>query len=431
MQSCPAFPVKQISAPPAGSPARGAVPYADAVVTTPSLDPAALAALPRALPALLDGQRGADLHLGAQCYVSLEGHPLVDAAVGDAAPGRPLRADDLMLWYSAGKVLTAIAVLRLWERGRLGLDDRIGRYVPDWGGGKERATVRHVLTHTGGFRMWGAHLYDEDVSFDESLARIAAHPAEWEPGTKAGYHPFTGWLVLGAVVEAVDGRRIDRFVTEEILAPLGLTECFLGVPLAEQERLGDRIVPVHWKGHMMVRHRDGELAFVPYRIDWIHNEPRHVAKVEPGGNVRGSARALGRVYESLLGHGPPLLEPRTVEVLGAVHRRGLRDRTFMTIVPWGLGVEVAEGFAGGVGRRVFGHGGMMSSVGFADPDLDLVVVVVTNGLPGFLEHDRRMFEATDLVYRSLGEDAQLVRRPVRTLAAEWGFAKGTRRPPDE
>jgi CubicO group peptidase (beta-lactamase class C family) len=56
-----------------------------------------------------------------------------------------------------------VAILQLWEQGRLGLDDRIGDYIDDWRGGKERCTLRHVLTHTGGFPNAGAKIFDADL----------------------------------------------------------------------------------------------------------------------------------------------------------------------------------------------------------------------------------------------------------------------------
>jgi CubicO group peptidase (beta-lactamase class C family) len=366
---------------------------------------------------IVDRQRRAGLHEGAQLYVSQHGKPLLDVAVGESRPGRPLRIDDVMLWYSAGKPLTTVAVLQLWERGALGLDDLVGRYIPGWGAGKEGVTIRHVLTHTGGFTMVGAgEPFDQDLPYHEIIARIAAHPAEWEPGTKAGYHPSTGWKVLGAVVEAVDGRPIDRYVADEVIGPVAMTDSRLGIPLAEQAALGDRLVPVYWKGHVLAV-ADGEgVRMWEYHIERIHNQAWHVAKVEPGGGMRGPARDLGRLYESLLGFGPPVLENRTVEVMGAVHRYGLPDVIFAgQKVPWGLGVQVAGGLSGGPGRRAFGHGGMASSRGFADPDAGLVVVFVTNGLPDPLRNEQRMSEVTDGIYLRLGEEVARFRMPVRPL----------------
>jgi len=365
---------------------------------------------PDLVPALelLEEQRAAGWHLGAQLYVSLAGEVLLDTAMGESAPGRELKTDDLMLWYSSGKPWTTVALLRLWEQGRLGLDDLVADYVDNWGDGKERATIRHVLTHTGGFPMPGDRTYDADITWDEAVAATAAAPAMWEPGTKAGYHPASGWRVLGAILERVDGRRIDRYLREEIAEPLGLLDCHLGIPLELQREYGERIVPVHWTGHRMPGIVDSALQMVPYRIDEMHNEPWHVAKVEPGGGMRGPARQLGRFYESLLGFGPPLLEPRTVEVMSAVHRWGVKDATFATKIPWGLGVQVD--FSGGTGWRAFGHGGMASSRGLADPECGLVLVVVANGLAGYFDAEARVSSITDAVYRALGAKVASIRR---------------------
>ena len=370
----------------------------------------------------LERGRDAGWHLGAQLYVSLRGDVLVDTAIGDAVPGRPLRVDDLMLWYSSGKPWTTVAVLRLWEQGRLGLDDRVGDHLDGWGNGKERATVRHVLTHTGGFPLVRDPTYDADVAYAEALAVAVDAPAQWEPGTMAGYHPASGWRVLGAIVEQVDGRPIDQYVREEIAKPLGLDDCYLGIPLDTQREYGDRIAPVHWTGHRYPSLVEGGIQMVPWRIDEVHNEPWHVAKVEPGGGMRGPARELGRFYESLIGQGdaPPVLEPQTVEAMAAVHRYGLRDATFGNMIPWGLGVQIE--FSGGPGRRAFGHGGMASSRGLADPELGLVIVIVANGLAGYFEAEQRVLDVTDAVYSALGEDAARVRRPTGSVQQALGFS---------
>lgn len=365
------------------------------------------------LTALLDAQRADGMHPGAQFYVSRHGKVLVDGVIGESRPGRALRADDVMLWYSSGKPLTAVAVLQCWERGDLALDDPIGRYVGGWAGGKERVTIRHALTHTGGFTMVGPdEPFDKDISYAETLSRIAAHPLEWEPGTEGGYHPSSAWKVLGAVVEEVDGRPIDRYLADEVLVPAGMTGSRLGIDVATREALGERLVPVHWTGHAFpIPTRDGGIRMRPYHIEEIHNEAWHMAKVEPGGGFRGPAADLGRFYESLLGFGLAVLGPRTVEVLGAVHRYGVPDRYFGSMkTPWGLGVQVAGGLTGRVGRRAFGHNGMASSRGLCDPELGLVAVLVCNGLTDPVKNEQRMSGFFDAVYSALGEDAQRVRR---------------------
>ena len=140
---------------------------------------------------------------------------------------------------------------------------------------------------------------------------------------------MTGWKVLGAIVEAVDGRPIERVrARRDHRAARQLDSTYLGIPLDDASAtLGDRIVPVAWTGHTMpVVDDEGALSMVPYRIDNVHNEPWHIAKVEPGGGMRGPARELGRFYESLLGYRAPRPRRRaTVEMMAKVHRWGLRD----------------------------------------------------------------------------------------------------------
>ena len=356
---------------------------------------------------LLEIERSKGWHQGAQVYASRHGEVLLDAAIGDALPGRPLAPGDLMLMYSSGKPVTVAALLQLRDAGNLTLDDRIAEYIPGWGNGKEACTLRHVLTHTGGFPMVGNTMFDEDISDADELAQIAAHPAEWEPGTAAGYHPFTGWKVLGAVVEAVDGRSLAEYIRDEINAPLDV-DLRVAIPREEQAALGERIVPIHWCGYTVFVPVDGMWQMVPYHADRYHNEAWHIAKSEPGGSMRGSARSLGRFYESLLGFGPELLSPATVAELRATHRNGMKDRMLPITQPWGLGVQVT--FSGGTSRSTFGHNGMGSSRGIADPETGVVFVVVSNGLANPVANEMRMWELTDALYDALGDDAQAVRR---------------------
>jgi CubicO group peptidase (beta-lactamase class C family) len=332
--------------------------------------------------------------------VSVDGEVVADLAVGDTEPGAPLTTEHVMLWYSAGKPLTTVAVLQLIEQGALGLDDRVGRYLTGWSGDKESCTVRHVLTHMGGFA--GCELFDEDLSYAESVARIAAWPAEYEPGTRAGYHPTSGWKVLGELVRVVDGRPVDQYVRERVLAPAGMTDTWLGIPPEEQDRLGERLAPVHWTGHVVARQEvDGTLRMSEYHVEKVHNERWHRAKVDPGGGARGPAHDLGRFYEALA-RGQLFQRPDTLTLMAASHRVGVGDRTLLGLkLPWGLGVQVAGGFSGRVGYRTFGHNGMASSRGFHDPVEGLTVVVVCNGLAGILEHERRMSSVTEAVYQAV------------------------------
>src|SRR5436305_12531231 len=151
------------------------------------------------------------VHLGAQLHVTLRGEVVADAALGENRPGEPLTPDHLMLWLSATKPVAAVAVAQLWERGRLELDDPVARHLPEFAAhGKEKITLRHLLTHTAGIRMldtgWPA------ASWEEIVARIAASKPEprWVPGRKAGYHLASSRFILGQVVRRLSGLPFHR-----------------------------------------------------------------------------------------------------------------------------------------------------------------------------------------------------------------------------
>lgn len=371
--------------------------------------------------AVVGRQRDEGLHPGAQLYVSRWGEVVCDVAVGEAGSGTPLTPRHLMLWYSSTKPLTAVAVAQLLESGSLRLDDRVGRFVAGWGNGKEECTIRHVLTHMGGFSRADVRLFDRDVGWDETIAAIAGAHAEYRPGTEAGYHPSSGWRVLGEVVRVVDGRPVEQYLREEVMAPAGMTDTWLGVPSVDQAALGDRLSPVHWTGHVVPVPKDGTLQLREYRVDRWHNEDWHRAKVEPGAGGRGPASDLGRFYEALLlDEGSRLFRrPATIDLLTACHRHGVRDRTFLGRIPWGLGVQVAGGITGTVGHRTFGHGGMASSRGICDPAEGLVMVYVCNGLAAPEANERRMMEITEAVYRAVCPEPSGARITGTPIVRTW------------
>lgn len=361
----------------------------------PSLD-----TLPKTRAALEEGiDRG--LHLGAQVYVSVGGETVADGALGEDEPGVPLAPDALMLWLSSTKPLTAAAVLQLWERGLFALDDPVARHLPEFAaGGKGEVTVRHLLTHTSGVRMLQVG-FPEDP-WEKIQERIASRRLEprWVPGEKAGYHMSSSWFVLGELVQRLDGRSFPAYMREEVFEPLGMDDCWIGMP-AERYRAyveagriarmwntaGGRRIPLRW-----------------------HSEA-WVTRPSPGGNGRGPVSQLARFYEALLAGGG-ILSPQAVEAMAARHRVGLVDHTFKHHLDWGLGVIVDSkhygegtapyGYGPHASQRAFGHSGYRSSVGFADPAHRLVVALAVNGTPDEDTHESRTRRVLGALYEDLG-----------------------------
>ncbi len=361
--------------------------------------------LPRTQAAIENGI-AEGLHLGAQLYVSVGGEPVADAAVGENRPGEPLARDTLSLWLSSTKPVVAVALARLWERGLLELDDPVARYVPEFAAqGKERITLRHLLTHTGGIRMLDVGWPREP--WEAIVARIAAAKPEprWEPGRKAGYHTASSWFVLGEVVRRLTGLRFEQAVREEVFAPLGMASCWIGMPV-------ERWRAAREAGRLGVLWDTAQRPPQPHGWD----SEAQCVHPNPGGNGRGPVRELARLYEMLLGGGTRggvrLLTPQTVEALTARHRVGMLDHTFRHMMDWGLGVildskhygvaTVPYGYGRHASRRTFGHSGKLSSTAFADPEHGLAVALVFNGTPAEADHERRLGATLDAVYEDLG-----------------------------
>ena len=371
--------------------------------------------LPRTVQAFEAGRRQG-LHRGGLIYVSRHGEVVADLALGEARPGRPMDESTRILWLSSSKPFTAVAIAQLWERGLLELDEPIARFVPEFAErGKEKITLRHALTHTGGFRLlnlgWPQASWEEVV---EKICRARPEP-RWILGETAGYHLASSWFMLGEVVRRLSGRTFEDYVREEIFEPLGMTRSTIGMAEEVFEGIAEDVA--------VMENTESRAAVA---FPW-HKRP-YLTRSNPGANGCGPVRELARLYEMFLRRGTTasggrLLRPQTVEALSCPHRVGLFDKTFRAVLDWGLGLIInsqhylprngeapgAEnpaivpyGYGRFASRRTFGHSGRRSSTAFADPEHGLAVAFAVNGIPAADHHDRRTQSLVEGIYQDLG-----------------------------
>ena len=338
-------------------------------------------------------------HLGAQLYVAHEGRVVADEAFGQARVGVPMQRDSAMLWFSAGKPVTAVAVGQLVERGLIGWDTRVGEIIPEFSAlGKEGITVRHLLTHTAGLR--NADRVDSSLSWTDKLAQICALPPEpdWPPGVRAGYHVQGSWHLLGEIVRRVSGQAVEVLMRENIFAPLALRRYSLALTAEEIVARGDQMAFVY---------DTSGGASVP-KEEW--NSDAGLKRCLPGGSTRGPVRELGRFYDALLHDGEMLLRPETAAIMTSRQRTGMFDETFQFQMDWGLGfilnsncdgLQMPYSFGRHAGRETFGHSGNQASCAFADPQHRLVVAWACNGLPGERQHQQRQRGINNAIYEDL------------------------------
>ncbi|MFF4659571.1 serine hydrolase domain-containing protein [Streptomyces sp. NPDC001381] len=163
---------------------------------------------------------------GALAY---DGRLTRTAGVADLTTGRPMvDATARFRLASDTKAFTAVAVMRLVADGRIRLDDRAGRYVPQLAG--RPVTLRQLLKQTSGLPEYATLVdWSSPGTSEDYLALALAQPPVFAPGTDWGYSN-TNYLVLGMVIDKVSGVDFRTYVERVILRPLHLDDTYWPAP---------------------------------------------------------------------------------------------------------------------------------------------------------------------------------------------------------
>jgi CubicO group peptidase (beta-lactamase class C family) len=358
---------------------------------------------------LLEEQFSQGLHIGAGVCVYHRGRVVADlwGGLADEDAKKPWERDTMAVSYSTTKGLTATCLHVLADRGLVDYQAPVSAYWPEFAkNGKEKITVYHVLTHQAGMAqvpegMYGADLFD----WERVIRGIEEEAPVWEPGTESGYHAVTFGFLVGEIVRRVSGKRIGQFLRDEICAPLGLRDMYIGAPAdaepriaklknrmimsAEmikqmQERLaagGEMISPLTQRAMGM---RPGQ-TMTGGEGDNVFDSPEgHQAEI-PAANGVMTARDLARMY-ACLGNGGELdgvrlMSPERVAMMSKLQTRR-PDKVIIVEVGWALGYMTGgiEGWPQGPRESAFGHAGLGGSIGYCDPEIGLAFGFTTNAL---------------------------------------------------
>jgi len=330
---------------------------------------------------------------GGALVVRMRGETVLDLCTGwaDRAQTRPWTPETLALSFSTTKGVASTVVHRLAERGELAYDEPIATYWPEFAaGGKERVTVRDLLTHRAG--LWSVRAVAErpedlldHLAMEERLAARSVRA----PTERSAYHAITyGWLVAGLARRVTGGRGLAELVRTEVAEPLGVEGLHIGVDETIREfvaqpvgsalrHLGaaSRLITPALTGIGVTRAFHDALIAPGFHELFEGSEPSIWSTEMPAVNGALSADALARLYGALATGGGPLLAPETVHDLGRVQVRSA-DAVLGLQMRWRLGYHHA--FGTGRAPKAFGHYGYGGSGGWADPDLGLSLGFVTN-----------------------------------------------------
>lgn len=347
------------------------------------MDPAAV----QELENLFRHQIDQGLHPGAGLAVYRHGRLAVDlwGGLADDAGGTPVAADTMFILYSSTKPLAAACLHMLWERGQLDWDDTVAQHWPEFAKhGKDGVTVRHVLTHRGGFPETPPELsWDRWQDWDYVVECMEDIIPDYPAGQIMAYHPRNFGWVIGEVVRRIDGRHIGVFLREEILDPLGLHDGYVGLP----PELEPRVSRIH---AMEDCDRPGMIR--PYNRPEVHQA------VHPAGGGIFTARDLARFYAMMCNGGEldgvRILKPETVAEATRLQSEandfslGMRMRRSLGLVLDDSRMGATTNAGDGLGT--FGHGGAGTSVGWADPSMGLAMAYITNGFRASATNNPRL-----------------------------------------
>jgi D-alanyl-D-alanine carboxypeptidase len=187
---------------------------------------------------------------GAAIIVRKDGRTILRKGYGlaDLELGVPIAPDMVFRLGSITKQFTAVSILMLAQDGKLGLQDEITKFLPDYPAQGRTITVEHLLTHTSGIQSYTdlpewLPLWRKDMALAELIGLFKDKPMQFEPGTRWAYNN-SGYILLGAIIEKVSGRTYEQFLNERIFKPLGLG----GSGYDSTERIIPRRVPGYQKG---------------------------------------------------------------------------------------------------------------------------------------------------------------------------------------
>ena len=394
-------------------------------------DPARLARIDEVTHAYVDDGRFPFVQLVVSRRGEVVHHDLYGFADRDS--GRPIRDDCIVRVYSMTKPVTSVALMMLYEQGKVLLEDPVSKYLPAFAaprvfasGNHQRyetreaareMTVHDVLMHTSGltygfqnqhavdaiYRTHGLGDFSPSTrSLAEEMEVLASLPLQFDPGTKWCYSMSTD--VCGAIVEVISGMPLDRFFETQIFEPLKMPDTSFWVD-------GDDRRERFTTNHLFFGGTTSVMD--PWDRSLYHRQP---AMLSGGGGLVSTIADYNRFVRMLERGGEldgvRLLGPRTISYMASNHLPGGRDLNEMEQV--GFAEVAMEGMGFGLGFSVmlspqengaigspgeYGWGGAASTAFRIDPAEELSFVFLTQLLPSSTYPIRRELQAT--IYQAL------------------------------
>jgi CubicO group peptidase (beta-lactamase class C family) len=385
---------------------------------SPSLAPSAVGVSAERLQRLHAGMKGfidRNEAAGIVTLIMRDGRMVDIHATGfqDKESNTPMRTNTMFRIASMTKPITSVAVMMLYEEGKLFLTDPVSKFIPAFKGqmvleqgadkpvpARRQTNLRDLLTHRSGitygffnggpvgnsYRKNGVTdgLTTTTMTLAEAIDKLAAEPLVAHPGTAFNYSLSTD--VLGRVVEVASGQPFEVFLRERIFKPLKMTDTDFVVPEAKWSRMATVYSP---DGSSGIRPMKDPESFAN-----THMSPVAYYKSKTyfsgGAGLVSTAADYARFGQMLLNggtlDGAQILSPKTIELMTVNHTPDLASIPIAGAgYGWGLGFRVLTDLAatqtlGSVGN--YGWSGIYGTTFWVDPKERLVAIMMVQRYPG-------------------------------------------------
>jgi CubicO group peptidase (beta-lactamase class C family) len=360
----------------------------------------------------------AGMHPAIQLCIRRHGRVVLNRAIGygwGSAPTDPpdtekvpVATDTPFCVYSAAKAITATVVHMLVERGHFSLDDRVCEYLPTYTShGKDRTTIRHVMTHSAGVPFATGPRPDVTRADDHEYVQemLGQLRPLYRPGWVHIYHALTWGPLMREIIYAATGKEIRDILATEILDPLGFRWTNFGVAKEDLSL----VAPSHATGRplppVIAAIFRKAIGGTVHEVIPHTNKPRFLTNVVPSSNTVSTANEMSRFAEIWRRGGEldgvRVIQPETLRSAVTECRR-LRPDFAVGLMParWSTGFILGTNRFGPFGRNApaaFGHLGLVNIAIWADPERGLAAGLISSGKPGRDPEGRRHTALMDTI----------------------------------
>lgn len=307
---------------------------------------------------------------GAVLAVGQHGKLLALRSFGriESAPGAPpMPKNAIFDLASLTKVVaTTTAAEILYDRGQLDLDAPVSRYLPEFAGtpGHDAITVRHLLSHSSGFKPSAGLLWGQANDRAGILRQLYTMPVGSPPGTAYVYQDFN-LILVGEIVSRLSGQTLDSFMAKEVFGPLGMKDTGFNPPKSKLARIAPTEQDDSFR-HMLVR-------------GVVHDENAYVMGGVAGhAGLFSTAADLAKITQLYLDHGRyrgrQIIRPETIRLF--MQPQNLPAGSSRAL---GWDMPSPNGFAGPLASpHAILHTGFTGTSLYIDPDRDAFIILLTN-----------------------------------------------------